>query len=242
MLSIMLLQRHINLIDADYTIHINDPKVAQTLAFYAQAVAGDHRISTEASDTTTREYYTDLANGNFGAFLMPDWQIDYARKLGPENAGKIRVIPLPRFDSDDARTATYGGTLICIPRHCPHPDEAWKLIEFLYLSPQGLAGRDKIGILPPLPEEWHKPQYHEPDPFFGGQPVLSLYTQLAREAPPAYMTPITGMALGTLSYVQSRAVEYVKRQGPTGLERQCQIWLDEAAVDLQARIDHVRFD
>ena len=50
------------------------------------------------------------------------------------------------------------------------------------------------------------------------------------------------MALSTLAYVQYQAVSFLKRNGPQGLEHQCQVWLDEAAVDLKQRIGHVRFD
>ena len=35
MLVCLLLQRHVNVIDADETLHLTDPKTARTLAFYA---------------------------------------------------------------------------------------------------------------------------------------------------------------------------------------------------------------
>ena len=240
MLSIMLLQRHINLIDADNHIHLNDPKTAQTLAFYVQLVAGDRKIGAEAAAESGLEY-NDLAEGNLCALFAPDWRIEFLKKYVPALAGKLRVIPLPRFDPADAPTASYGGTLIAIPRGCAHPDDAWNLIEYFYFSPAGLADRENLGILPPLPEEWDKPQYGQGDPFFGNQKVLELYSDLARQAPPIAITPVTGIALGTLSYVQSKAVGYTRSHGPVGLENQCQRWLDEAAVDLQRRIDHARF-
>ena len=91
MLNIILLQRHINLIDADLNIHINDPKVAETLAFYVQLVAGKGKINTEAADRTTKEYYVDLANGNFGACLMPDLAGEFRPESGPASFGKITI-------------------------------------------------------------------------------------------------------------------------------------------------------
>jgi arabinosaccharide transport system substrate-binding protein len=242
MLSILLLQRHINVIDADFNVHLNDPKVASTLAFYVQLVAGARKISTEAADVMTTEYYKDLAAGDFAAFLAPDWQIEFARKSGQPIEGKLRLIPLPRFDPDDAPTAPYGGTFSCIPRGSPHPDEAWKLIEFLYLRPHELPRGEKTAVLRPLPEEWDNPQYKDADPFFGGQPAMGVYVDLARQIPQAQDTPLTPMALSALSYVQYQAVGYLKRYGPEGLEHQCQVWLDEATVDLKQRVRHVRFD
>src|SRR6185437_15956501 len=198
---------------------------------------GERKINAEAASDSGLEQ-NDLEEGSFCAFLMPDWKAGFIRQYAPRVAGKLRVIPLPRFDPDDAPTASYGGSLMGIPRGCPHPDDAWHLIEFLYLSPQSLANRSKLGILPPLPELWDDPAYHQDDPFFGGQKLLEIYAQLAPQVPPAPTTPITGLALATLSYVQSTAVRYVEKKGPAGLEQQCQAWLDMAAVDLKARIEH----
>jgi hypothetical protein len=240
-LSVMLLQRHINLVDADYRIHLNDPKVAQTLAFYAQLVAGDSRIGAEAAPGTAMEF-KDLADGNFCAMQMPDWNVDLLRRFVPELAGKLRLIPLPRFDPSDAPTASYGGTLIGIPRGTRHPDAAWNLIQFLYFDPASLADRKNLGILPPLPEEWDNAEYQQPDPFFGGQKTLQIYAQLARAVAPVYTTPVNVMALLTLRYAQSLAVQYVRENGSRGLEAQCQLWLNAAAVDLRRRIDHSRFE
>jgi len=44
------------------------------------------------------------------------------------------MMPLPRFDSEDAPTSTWGGTMIGIPRASNNPDLAWKLIKLLYLA------------------------------------------------------------------------------------------------------------
>lgn len=241
MLSILLAQRRIDLIGDDQSIHINDPKVAATLAFYVGMVCGDRSIAGESSPDSGLEA-RDFSDGNLCAVLMPDWKANSFREYSPSLAGKLRLIPLPRFDADDAPTTSYGGTLVCIPRGSAHPDDAWRLIEHLYFSPAGLADRKKLGILPPLPEEWENAEYHQSDPYFGGQKSMEIFADLARQVPPTRTTPMNTMALIMLSYIQSRAVAYVREKGPAGLERQCQAWLNDAAVDLRRRIEHATFD
>ncbi|HZL34062.1 MAG TPA: extracellular solute-binding protein [Tepidisphaeraceae bacterium] len=240
-LDMMLLQRHVNLVDPDGTVHINDPKVAQTLVFYVSLVSGEQRIGAEAPDDGGLEY-NDIAQGNLCALLTPDWKISSMRQQLPGMAGKMRMIPLPRFDPGDAPTSSFSGTMIGIPRGARNPDESWKLIEFLYLSDAGLAERQRSGILPPLHEEWSRPEYHQSDPFFGNQKVMELYASLAPRVPVVYITPVMTMALGELSYVQSTAVHYARAHGPAGLEQRCQGWLDEAAADLRRRIRQARFE
>jgi arabinosaccharide transport system substrate-binding protein len=242
-LVIMLLQRHLNVVDDDERIHLTDERVVQTVAFYAQLVAGPEQIGAE-TDANTGIWINDLAAGNIGVFWTPDWRCDLIRAYGSSDlGGKLRMMPLPRFDPDDAPTSTWGGTMIGIPRHCADPDGAWKLIEFLYLSDAGLAARRaESDTISPLVEEWSDPIYQQPDPLFGGQQIRLLYVQLAGRIPPRYVTPMTNMAQITLSVVLSAAVDYVRQHGSTGLEEACRGWLQQAAADVQRRIDHASFE
>ncbi len=82
MLSILLLQRRINLVDGQNRIHINDPKVARTLAFYVRLVAGDRRIAAESAPDSGLEY-NDLAEGNLCSLLMPDWRVEVSAAILP---------------------------------------------------------------------------------------------------------------------------------------------------------------
>jgi arabinosaccharide transport system substrate-binding protein len=243
-LVIMLLQRHINVVDDRDQIHLTDEKVVQTIAFYAQLVAGAHSIGA-AADSNTGIWINELEQGNICVFWTPDWRADLLRRYGhPEMLrGKLRMMALPRFDPDDAPTSTWGGTMIGIPRGCQGPDESWKLIEFLYLSDVGLDARRNEGdTVSPLTERWNDPINQEPDPFFGGQHVRKLYVDLARQIPPRYVTPMTNVAQITLSIVLANAVEYVRDRGDAGLEDACRHWLKQAAADVRRRIDHASFD
>jgi ABC-type glycerol-3-phosphate transport system substrate-binding protein len=241
-LVVMLLQRGVNLVDADENIQVNDPLVAQTMAFYAQLIAGPRAIAGDAlggSGIWTR----DLLDGNLCAFLTPDWRIFNFHSFAPQMEGKLRMMPLPRFDPTDIPTSTSGGTMIGITRNCPHPDQAWKLIEFLYLSRTGLEARQRVtNILPPVMDWWDQPIYHRADPYFGGQKIDELYIELARQIPKRYVTPETVIAQSELGVALSRAVAYVEEHGTDGLEAVCQRWLDLAASDLKARVKHNRFE
>jgi ABC-type glycerol-3-phosphate transport system substrate-binding protein len=241
-LTVMLQQRGVNLVDQYDNVHINDPIVAETVAFYVQMVAGPRAISGEASGGKGI-WATDVLDGNICAFLTPDWSIFNFRKFAPGLSGKLRMMPLPKFDPDDSPTATWGGTMMGITRHSKHHDDAWKLIEYLYLSQEGLDARFKVtDILPPVIEQWNDPRFHAEDPFFGGQKIQELYVDLAHQIRPRYVTPVTSIAQAQLSVVLNRAVSHLKSNGPEGLRELCQRWLDFAADDLKARIAHGKFE
>ena len=239
---VMLLQRHINVVDNYDRIHVADPRVAQTIAFYAQLVAGGRRIGAESSGGPG-VWAGDIVAGNVCAFVTPDWRSGDLKSYAPSMAGKLRMMPLPIFDEGDARTSTWGGTMAGIPRRCKDPDAAWKLIEFMYFGDRGLATRRAHSdILPPLVEEYAKPAYQQPDPFFGGQKVDALYAELATEIPDRYVSPLTVAAQVAVGLVLGRAVDYVRSRGPAGLEAACQNWLNEADQDLRRRLRHGRWE
>ena len=80
---VMLLQRGVNLVDSDDRIHVTDPKVAQTIAFYAQLVAGPKRIGVESAGGLG-VWARDLLDGNTCALVTPDWKINDLKTYAPE--------------------------------------------------------------------------------------------------------------------------------------------------------------
>jgi len=238
----MLLQRGINIIDDHNRVHIDDPKVANTVAFYAELVAGPRRVAAQSSGGTG-SFTKDLIDGNLCAFITPDWRIGYIKGFAPSLAGKLRMMPLPIFDPGDVPTSTWGGTMIGITKASKNPEASWKLIEKLYFSKEGLETRRKqTDILPPVTAMWDDPVYHQPDPYFGGQRGQELFIKLARQIPRRYVTPATSLASAELTVVLTHAVDYVNQYGSQGLERQCQIWLNKSARDLELRIKQWSFD
>jgi arabinosaccharide transport system substrate-binding protein len=240
-LLLMLLQRHINIVDEHNRIHFRDPKVAKTVAFYAQLVAGHKQI---AGDTLASSAfgYRDLADGNVCAMLTPDWRAGYIKEYAPELAGKLRMRPLPVFDEDDAPTSTWGGTMMGIPRQARDPQAAWKLLEFLCFSPEAAAARRRSSaIVSAMPRTWTEPIRASGDPFFGGQEIDQLYFSLAPQVPPRCITPFSITAQAGLTMVLSHAVAHVQAHGTEGLEEACSAWLEEAASELEQWVHYGDF-
>lgn len=243
MLQVMLLQRGINPIDGRGQVQLEDPRAAQTLSRYARMVAGPGKISAQVAGGQGA-FTKDLVEGNLSAFITPDWRLTYIKRYGgPGIAGKMRMMPLPVFDPADAPTATHGGTCMTMPRACRDPELAWKLMEHLYFSAEGLAARRaESEILPPIRTTWSHPHYHQPDPFLGGQKGAELFISLADSIPPKYVTPASGIATVALNQAVVNAAEYVRTQGSDGLDEYCRELLTETAHDLRSRMQQMRYE
>lgn len=240
LVQLMLLQRGVNLVEADGRVRLADPLVAETLAFYATLVAGPERIGVDAGLNIAVE----LDAGSICACFTPDWRIFYLRHHAPTGAdgkrrmeGTLRMMPLPRFSDGDAPTSTWGGTCAVIPKTCPDPELAFAAIERAFYSREGLDARLAINsMLPPVPELWDHPLLHQDDPLYGGQRINELFIALAAHLPERVMTPATSLAMEALNQVQGKAVAHVRRHGSEGLETACDAWLRAAEVDLLRRI------
>jgi ABC-type glycerol-3-phosphate transport system substrate-binding protein len=204
-------------------------------------VAGPKNIGAQSSGGQAG-FTKDLLEGNICAFLTPDWRITYLKQYSPPLTGKMRMMPLPVFEPTDSPTSTWGGTMVGITRGSKNKELAWELVKYLQFSPEALAARRKAtDILPPIKSVWGEAQYHQPDPYFGGQRSQEMFVELAPKIPLRYVTPASSMASAELGVVLSLAVEHVRENGSDGLEPYCQVWLDRSAKDLQARIDHWKF-
>ncbi len=233
----MLQQRHVELVDSGGTPHLADPVVADTVCWYARAAAGPNRIGADTNPAPGGAA-ADLAAGDVAALVLADWAVADLERSAPSLAGRVAMVPLPRFDPADAPTASWGGTMAGIPRFCPDPDRAWQLMESTYLT--DAVGRYRTtGVLPPLPAAWADPAFHRPDPFFGGQRVAELYIRLAGELPPRRVTPYTTTAQAMLAYVLNRAVARVDGGGGD-LESHVRGWLADRQAQLQRVVDFDR--
>lgn len=239
---IMLLQRHVNLVDDQNRVFINHPKVAETLRAYAYMVAGPRRIGTDFNPAPGQNY-RDIALGDICGMITPDWSAGYMKIYGADLKGKVAMMPLPRFDPEDARTASWGGTMMGIPRRAKNPKESWKLLQSLYLDHEAIDYRRRTNaILPPIRKYWNDEVYKRADPFFSNQQVDQLYIELANELPPRYATPFTTVAMGLLSDVLNDAVARINDGKTADLDADIQKWLDEAAEDLHRRIKFGTFE
>lgn len=241
-LIMMLMQQHINVMDDRNQVHIADPGVARTIAFYAQMCAGPRNMSAEppAADVMWTQAMKD---GRECAALCPDWRIAELKSYTPELAGNLALMPLPKFSPTDAPTATWGGTMIAIPKSAKDPLASWRMIQFLYLSPPAIAARRMYtDILPATPAAWNDPTYHEPDPFFAGQKAEELYINLARQLPVRYVTPFSLLAEEELGDVLNTAIKQMAQSGPDHLQQDVQTWLQAASADLQKRVNFGKFE
>ena len=238
-LNVMLQQQRIELVDGNGKPTIASPEVARTIAFYARLVAGDSRIAEQVADSAIGD---SLASGDTAALLTPDWRVSSLwghREL----LGKLRMMPLPRFAVGDAPTASWGGTVIAIPRGAKDPDGSWELLRELHLTPDALRARLRYSeILPAVIKAWDDPARRGYSQLFGGQSIGSLYVDLARDLPQQRVSPYSQLIGQAISGVLSAAQRNVEVANAGDVEMMCARDLVEAQRQLERVLDFAAED
>lgn len=165
-------------------------------------------VNTYEISLATGQFYgpgtteAQRADGIAG-MLIPDWYHNqFLIPQLPEQAGKWRIRPLPRFKADGARTAHRGGSAVTINKNSQNVEAAWDFMRFLFLNITGAITRftSPLGQFPSFAPAWESPELLEYTPeFFGGQEINRVLAEIAPECPPYYANPFKTDALDLLN-------------------------------------------
>ncbi len=232
-LELLLGQRGGGLFNARGEVIFDNNLGVETTLWYARQTRGPKRIATDCGwgQTLNKAVLEGLAL----FFICPDWRSKFFERDLPQLKGKMALMPLPAWTPGGRRTATWGGTGICITKACKRQDLAWEFVKFLYLEKDEL-GKRFLGtnIIPPVKDAWDLPVFHQPNAFFSNQPLGALYAALAPQTPPAYVTAYSTLARTKLQEAFLNVALRYEKRGDAGLRAY-------ARSELKRCADYVRY-
>jgi cellobiose transport system substrate-binding protein len=146
------------------------------------------RVVQEGLSANAQSGSTDanavVTNGRLVAFIGAVWWA----QLGPKNAapktkGMWRVTPAP------GGPGNRGGSFLGITKYCKDPEAALAFIIWLESAKnQAEAFLDPV-LFPSTPASYTDSRLTAPDPFFGGQRIVDVFADSAKNYPGAYFSP-----------------------------------------------------
>ncbi|MGQ9730213.1 MAG: ABC transporter substrate-binding protein [Candidatus Zipacnadales bacterium] len=109
---------------------LDEPEAVEALQFVADLLL-KHKVTPQTLSTERNQGLQVFSQGNIGMYMTGPWDIQTLAQATREQGLNWGIAPLPK----QKRAATMLGTenyAIC--SQCKHPDEAWKLFEFLMTS------------------------------------------------------------------------------------------------------------
>ena len=180
----MLLQRGVEIFDADGKVVIDTPEAIKVLQWTVDAVQG-------GALGVVSDFWTGPAAGMVKAdkaisLLGADWLNAYFLQANaPEQAGKWVISAPPVFAEGGFKTSVSGGTGFAVSKNHPAADAAVKLLGDAFGTVEGQVQKFlDWGYLPTLKAAWDDPTLlAKEDKFLGGQKVMEVYKPLAADAP-----------------------------------------------------------
>ncbi|MEM6332021.1 MAG: extracellular solute-binding protein [Planctomycetota bacterium] len=197
-LESLLLQAGGGTFDTQGRMLVDSPANATVLAQAVAWMIGPNRIAIDAPNFSPSGNQLKL-DGHVICEIMPDWLAGVYQADLPQLSGKLKLMPLPAWESGGRRTSVAGGTMLGIPKQTQDFETAWEVAKQLYVSPE-IAQRlfTSSHIISPVLTLWSEPFYHEPTPYFSGQPSGSLYIEQAPHVPQRSSSPFHQMALNRI--------------------------------------------
>ena len=113
-----------------------------------------------------------IKDERLGMFIDGPYYMGLLKDGAPDQKGKWAVAQVPYSQEPGSYL---GGTGLSIPVNAPHPEEAWKFVEFMLQPEQQVGVFTLAGAAPATTAALESPELTKPDPYFGGQAPFSIF-------------------------------------------------------------------
>ncbi|MFE5582344.1 ABC transporter substrate-binding protein [Kitasatospora sp. NPDC056531] len=123
---------------------------------------------------------TAMKAGKLAVAPMPAWAAHYLESKFAAQSGNWRLAKPPAVTPGGRRTALVNSTHLAVAASSPRRRAAWKFVEYALTRPDSVNSMFEAGgVFPALTAAYAGPMYAAPHPYFGGQPVLKTFADLA---------------------------------------------------------------
>ncbi|WP_329061316.1 extracellular solute-binding protein [Amycolatopsis sp. NBC_01480] len=117
------------------------------------------------------------------SFVNASWISGELKQSAPGTSGKWRVCRAP------GGAGNQGGSFLAITKYCPDPHAAFEIVKWLQSPANQPQNYLELGLFPPSPSVYTDPRLLAPEPFFGGQATMEVFSKTAREVQSVYFSP-----------------------------------------------------
>lgn len=177
---------------------IDSPEGVRTLN-YRLAALRDGWSFLRSSESGSPQQFTALGAGQVATIIGPPWYFaGNTQNYIPDTKGKWRLQGFPRWESGGSRTATYGGTGMCVLKSCPLPDEAVDFVIWAHTNVDSvLFDYHNRQTFPTYKPAYQDAALKEPVAFFDKQHVGELIDEISPEINTWYNSPYWPNAVDT---------------------------------------------
>ncbi|MBS4219313.1 extracellular solute-binding protein [Bacillus sp. FJAT-49711] len=149
------------------------------------------------------EWNAAMNNGQVASFIGAVWMKNILKDAAPDTAGKWRVARAPGGDGNN------GGSFIGVLKSSKHPEEAYKVIEWMMNPENQLQSYVKMDLFPSTPSIFEDEKMSSPEDFFGNQETTTVFSESAKNVKPRYF----GVDYSRVNSIFDEALTDIARSG-----------------------------
>ncbi|MBM6593593.1 ABC transporter substrate-binding protein [Microvirga pudoricolor] len=125
-----LQSRNAQIFDDNGKVVRNNALARETVRFYYD-LARTHKIAFESRNNAP-EFFQAIKDGRIAGYAVPSWALFRLQKEAPEQSGKWRAMPWPKWGANaPATTGAWGGNVLAIPKSSKNKEAALKWAQFI---------------------------------------------------------------------------------------------------------------
>jgi lactose/L-arabinose transport system substrate-binding protein len=141
----------------------------------------------------SQEFLAGLNDEPLATYPIAIWFAGTIRDTVKDFAGpksEWGVFRLPAIERGGLRVANWGGSVLVIPEQCRNKAAAWAFIEYALCTQEGqIAQYRNMNLFPAYLPAMRSAELDQPDPFFGGQRIVRLFSTDVTRISRLNMTP-----------------------------------------------------
>ena len=201
--QMLLQQQGEGLFNADGDITITSPQAVEALTLLQ--TLHDKGLLKDVDGWDGR--VTSAKEGDSAVTPEAVWWIGTLLGEAPEWSGDYGVMELPAFEAGGARTSNNGGSGLAVPAQAKNPQLAAAFIHFVLADPANQVSQmANEGLFPSYLPALEDPYFAEPQPYFDGQAVYTLFAEQTAKIPPIVFTTDNAEATDIVSNAVVAAV------------------------------------
>ncbi|MCI8639959.1 MAG: sugar ABC transporter substrate-binding protein [Coprococcus sp.] len=178
---LMLMELGAFYFDEEGTPQVNSPESIQAMEMCKRLYEEDITFNNSSWD----DMMTGMASDKFACYPEAVWMVGSIKDGVPDQEGKWKVMPLPKFAKDDeAKGASNGGSVLAVPTASENAEAAKEFVKFCMEDVDAnVEGFQNYGLYPSYLPALESEVFKEGDPFFGDQQIFDLFTEIGKTVP-----------------------------------------------------------
>ncbi|MEG0689514.1 MAG: sugar ABC transporter substrate-binding protein [Hungatella sp.] len=160
---------------------VNSPESVRAMEMIQKIYAAGITVNDGSWD----DFIAALSGSKIACVSEAVWLAGSIKDAAADQAGKWRVMDLPKFDADkDAGGASNGGSVLTVPAASESKEAAMEFVKFAMTDVEGnVAGFVNYGLYPSYIPALDSDVFKEGDEFFGGQKIYDIFTEVGKKIP-----------------------------------------------------------